>query len=526
MAAIRRLCRRVWTIAAILLPLAAQATDIRIATRTDVSSIDPHFHHFTPNVAIGRHIFDPLVLQDAGMGLKPGLAVSWTPVADDVWEFKLRPGVKFHDGTPFTADDVAFTIARVPNVPNSPSSFAMSTKEIAEVTVVDPLTIRFRTHGPAPTLPYDLCTVAIVSRHAAEGKTTADFNRGTAAIGTGPYKFVEWISGDHLTLARNPDYWGGAEPWDRVIIRPIANDGARVAALLSGDVDMIEAVPVNDRQQLVADKRLSVFERDSARLIYIHLDSARDKSPGVTDRDGKPLDRNPLRDMRVRQALNHAINRSALAERLLNGQAKPAGDIVPAGVFGFNPDLKPPAFDPALSARLLEEAGYKDGFGLVLAASNDRYPKDAAVAQAVAQMWQRLGIKTSVEAMPAAILYSRGSKLEFSAFMGGWIPDSGEASSSLVSLLATYDTARGMGPSNRGRYSSAKFDATLAEALRTLNDDRRGALIGQATAIAMNDVGLIPLYFLVNSWATRKGLVYDARADELTLATALRPAPQ
>jgi peptide/nickel transport system substrate-binding protein len=196
---------------------------------------------------------------------------------------------------------------------------------------------------------------------------------------------------------------------------------------------------------------------------------------------------------------------------------------VPAGVFGANPNLRPPAFDLKLASSLMEQAGYKDGFGVTIAASNDRYPKDAEASQAVAQMLARIGIKAQVDSMPAAILYSRGSKLDFSVFMAGWIADSGEASSSLVSLLATYDTAKGMGPSNRGRYSSAAFDKTLAEALHTLDDNKRGALLGKATEIAMNDVGLIPLYFLVNTWATRKGLVYEARADELTLASSLRP---
>jgi peptide/nickel transport system substrate-binding protein len=510
---------------AVLLPVFAHAAEVRIAVRTDASSIDPHFHHFTPNVAVGRHIFDPLIVQDAGMALQPGLAVSWKPVAEDMWEFKLRPGVKFHDGTLFTADDVAFSLARVPNVPNSPSSFAMSTKEITEIIVVDPLTIRLRTHGPAPVLPFDLCTVMIVSKHAAEGRSTADFNSGRAAIGTGPYKFVEWVAGDHLTLARNPDYWGDKQPWDRVTLRPIANNAARVAALLSGDVDMIEGVPINDRQQIVDDKRFSLSERESARLIYLLLDGAREVTPGITAADGKVLEYNPFRDLRVRQAVSAAINREALTGKLLNGQASPAGDVVPPGFFGANPSLKPTPYDPALATKLLAEAGWKDGFNLILAGSNDRYPNDAQVSQAIAQMLSRIGIKTQVESLPSAILYTRGSKLEFSAFLGGWIADSGEASSALVSLLATYDKERGMGPSNRGRYSSAVFDKTLAQALRTLDDGKRAKLLGEAAAIAVADVGIVPLYFLVNSWGTRKGLVYEARADEMTLAASLRPAP-
>jgi peptide/nickel transport system substrate-binding protein len=511
-------------LAVALSPVLVHAAEVRIATRTDTDAIDPQYHVYAPNIGVARHIFDALVLKDGRSQLHPGLALSWTAVADDVWEFKLRPGVRFHDGGAFTAEDVAFSLERAPHVPNSPSSFGIYTKRIADVQVVDPLTVRIRTHGPAPTLPNDLSAIYIVSKHAAEGKTTADFNSGAATIGTGPYRFVEWIAADHLTLAKNPDYWGGAEPWDRAVLKPIGNDGARVAALLSGDVDMIEGVPGVDRARLAADPKLSVFECDSIRMIYIHLDSARDQSPGVLDRNGQKMDRNPLKDVRVRQAIDHAINRQALADRLLSGQAHPAGQLVPPGFFGASPNLPPPAYDPALSQKLLQEAGWGDGFSLVLAASNDRYPNDAQVAQAVAQMLTRVGIRTEVQTMPAAVLFSRGSKLDFSVFMAGWIADTGEASSALTALLASYDPKTGMGQSNRGRYSSQAFDATLAEALRTLDDGKRATLLGKASEIAMHDVGLVPVYFLVNTWATRKGLTYDARADELSLAMGLRPA--
>ena len=225
---------RAWALGLVLSGLTgwASAADIRMAVRTDVSSIDPHYHVYVPNRAAARHMFDALVWADPRGNRVPALAQSWTVIGEDIWEFKLRPGVTFHDGSPFTADDVAFTLARAPHVPNSPSSYAIYTKLIARVEVVDNLTIRIHTKGPAPTLLADLEGVVIVSKRVAEGKASSDFNSGAAAIGTGPYRFVEWIPGNRITLARNPNYWGGAEPWDRVIIRPIANDGARVAAML------------------------------------------------------------------------------------------------------------------------------------------------------------------------------------------------------------------------------------------------------------------------------------------------------
>ena len=200
--------RRLLLAATALLPLAAHAADVKMAVRTDASSIDPHYHVYTPNSAVFHHIFDTLVSSGPRGELRPGLATSWKTVADDIWEFKLRQGVTFHDGSAFTPEDVAFSIARAPNVPNSPSSYSQYTKLIEKTEIVDPQTIRIYTKGPAPTLPIDMTQIAIVSKRVVEGKTTTDFNSGIAAIGTGPYRFIEWVSADHLTLAKNPTYLG------------------------------------------------------------------------------------------------------------------------------------------------------------------------------------------------------------------------------------------------------------------------------------------------------------------------------
>ena len=509
---------------ALALPLGARAADVTMAVRTDAESIDPHYHVYTPNSAVARHIFDGLTEVDARGRIRPALAVSWTVISDDLWEFKLRPGVLFHDGKPFTAADALFTFQRAPNVPNSPSSYGQYTKMIASAEAMDELTVRIHTKGPAPTLPVDLSQVAIISKAAAEGKTTADFNSGVAAIGTGPYRFVEWVSGDHLTLARNESFWGGAEPWGRVTRKAIPNDGARVAALLAGDVDIIEGVPAADRSRLAGRSDIVLHECDATRIIYIHMDSARDVSPGITDVNGAKIDRNPLRDARVRNAVSLAINREALTERLLMGQAHPAGQYSPPGTPGTSPNLKPLPFDPDRGRALLKEAGWGDGFGVVLAGSNDRFPQDAQVTQAVGQMLARVGIKTEVQTMPAAILFSRGSKLEFSMMLSGWV-GTGEASSPFTALMATYDPKTGLGPSNRGRWSSPDFDAVLGQALRTMDEDKRNVLYGRAAEIAVADMGVIPVYFTVNTWGSRKGFVYDARADEISLAMGLRPAP-
>lgn len=517
--------RATWVAAACMaaaVALPAGAADISFAVRTDISSVDPHFHVYVPNRSVSRHIFDALTNLGPRGEVMPGLAASWKLISDDVWEFTLRDGVTYHDGTKLQADDIAFTMTRAPAVPNSPSSYRTFTKRIDKVEVTGPLTVRIHTKGPSPTLLVDLANIAILSRKLAEGRTTPEFNAGPAAIGTGPYRFVEWQAGRSLILARNPSYWGGAEPWDRVTIRPIANDGARVAAMLSGDVDMIEGVPGVDRTKLAADPKLALHETDAFRIIYLHMDSDRDVSPGIRDANGRPLTRNPFKDARVRRAMSMAINRAGLAERLLSGQANPAGQYLPSDVAGASPNLKPLPFDPEGARALLKEAGWGDGFSIELAGSNDRYPNDAQVAQAISQMFARVGVKTDVNTMPASQLFSRGSKLEFSAFLSGWVGN-GEASSVLVALMATHNKETGMGASNRGRWSNADFDAALGAALRTLDDTMRNAYYAKAAEVAVAEMGMIPVYFTINTWATRKDLVYQARGDEASLAMGLRP---
>lgn len=508
---------------AALLPGLGQAAEVTMGVRTDISSVDPHYHVYVPNRTLARHIFDSLWHTEPNGNIVGGLATSWKVIGEDVWEIKLRENVRFHDGSVFTADDVVFTLGRAPHVPNSPSSYALYTKLIAKVEAVDALTVRITTKGAAPTLPVDLSGVAVISRKAAEGKATSDFNSGKAAIGTGPYRFVEWLPGNRVTLARNPDYWGEKEPWDRVNIRPIANDGARVAAILAGDVDLVESVPGVDRARIASTPTLAVHETDSFRIIYLHMDSSRDVSPQITDANGAPLARNPLKDVRVRRALSAAINRAALGERLLNNMARPAGQYVPPFVPGASPKLKPQAYDPELAKRLLKEAGWENGFNVVLPTSNDRFPNDAQVGQAVGQMLSRIGVRTEVQTMPAAILFSRGSKLEFSLFLAGWV-GSGEASSPLTSILATFDPKAGLGQSNRGRWSNPAFDKALASALTSMDTDRRNGFYAEAAEIAVDDMGVVPIYHTVNLWASKRGLTYAARGDEATMAMGLRPA--
>jgi peptide/nickel transport system substrate-binding protein len=489
-----------------------------------VTSIDPHFYNAAPNNSLSMHLFDRLVERDAKAQPYPGLAESWRVIGETVWEFRLRPGVKWHDGRDFTAEDVAFTIARAPNVPGSPGGFGGFVRAIERVEIVDPLTIRFHTARAHPLLPTELASVAVIARHAAEGAATEDFNSGKAAVGTGPYRLVSYRPGDRAELARNQAYFRGPEPWARVNYRFIANDGARTAALLAGDVDLIDQVPSTDLARLKRDAKLTVAEVQGLRLIYLVMDnSRRGEVPFVTDNDGKPLAGNPFDDVRVRRALSMAINRAGLAERVMEGTAQPTGQWLPPGTFGYNPAIAPPAFDPEAAKRLLAEAGYPQGFRLTLHSPNDRYPNDAKTAQAVAQMFTRIGLRTEVEAVPWASFSVRSNRQDYAIRLSGWGSVTGEASYALVNILGTFDRAKRTGASNSGRYSNPALDALTARAAATIDDTARDALLQEATRLAMDDVAIIPLFQLVNSWAMRRGVTYEARMDERTTAMATRP---
>jgi peptide/nickel transport system substrate-binding protein len=515
-------------IAAVVLAWVTQAgaQQITIGLGGDVTSIDPHYHNLTPNNNIADHIFGTLIHKDEKQRPRPGLAESWRPIDDLTWEFKLRKGVKFHDGSDLTAEDVAFSIDRTGKVPASPAPFTIYTKQVTEAIVVDPLTIRLKSAAPYPNMAIDISTVQIVSKKAASGAATDDFNSGKAAIGAGPYKLVRYVRGDRIELQRNDAYWGPKPHWERVTFRLLTNDPARVAALLAGDVQAIENIPTADMARLAKNANFSVFRTVSNRVIYLHMDSNRDKSPFVTDKAGKPLERNPLKDARVRRAMSKAINRQAIVDRVMEGLAIPAGQLLPDGMFGVSPKVKPDALDVEGAKKLLAEAGYPDGFGLTIHTPNNRYVNDEQIAQAVAQMLTRAGIQTKVEAMPANIFFSRGSKLDFSFMLVGWGADTGEVSSPLKSLLATFSKERGMGAANRGRYSNPKMDKLLEQALATVDDAKREVLLQQAVEVAMEDVGVIPTHFQLNTWAARRGIGYTPRTDERTLAHGFVPVKQ
>jgi len=260
-------------------------------------------------------------------------------------------------------------------------------------------------------------------------------------------------------------------------------------------------------------------------VIYVHLNQSTEKAPPyVTGKDGKPLDRNPFRDPRVRKALSISINRDAIADRIMEKKAVPAAQLLPDFFFGTSKKLKPAKYDPEGAKKLLAEAGYPNGFALTIHGPNNRYINDDKIAQAIAQFYSRIGIDAKVETQPSSVYFTKATKLEYGYMLLGWGTESGEQGSSLRSLLATYDPAKGMGVTNRGRYSNPAFDKMLAEALVTMDDKKREVMIQQAAETAMNDTALIPIHYEVSTWATAKAFKYTPRTDQYTLAAELHPA--
>ena len=495
----------------------ANADDLVIAMASEATSLDPHFQDHTPNNAVARHIFDRFVGIDEKHGLEPGLAVSWRAVEPTKWEFKLREGVTFHDGSPFTAEDVAFTLGRAGDVPNSPSSFDYATRLVTDIEIVDDYTILLSTETPFPALPNYLTQIFIVDSGIGEGATTDDYNTLKVTSGTGAFKVVSYDVGEQIVLEANKDYWGGAPQWDRVILRPIPNASARVAALLAGDADVIESVPPADVPRIEATESLELVRGNSNRIIFLGLDVSREESPNITAKDGSPI-ANPLLDQRVRRALSMAIDRQAIVDRVMEGSASPANQILPDNFYGFNADLPPLEYDLEGAKALLTEAGHASGFKIVLNGPNDRYVNDSAVVQAVAQMWSRLGLEVSVDTMPAAVYFTRATDRDFSAFLLGYGTGTTGALGILNSMFVTYDEQRGTGSSNRGRYSNPELDEVMAVAVAELDADSREVMLRDGMRIITEDMASIPLYTQANVWAAKSSISVQPRTDGVTLA--------
>lgn len=516
----------------------AAGSTLKIGLSSEPTSMDPHYHQATPNDAMTSHMFETLIGQNAKMDLIPRLATAWKSVDDTTWEFTLRDGAKFSNGQPFTAQDVIFTFCRVMNNEQSiGGSYPAIVQKFANVEARDGNKLVIKTHKPYPLLPNDLTRTGMLWSGIVEHgpitfdlknkcgvtgpwPTVADFNNGRDVIGTGPYTLKSYVKGTGIELTRNDAYWGDKPAWQTVKLIPVPAAGPRLTGLLAGDFDLIENPAARDVKRISETPGFGHVITPSVRVVYFQFDVARSPSPTVKAADGK----NPLQDVRVRRAISMAIDRKTIASRIMDGAATPANQFLPDGMFGTLPHPPELKYDPEGAKKLLADAGYPNGFELAISSTNDRYINDAQISQAVAQYLSRVGIKTTVDAMTRSVYFPKRAKREFSFAMGGWSSETGEASSFLQYWVTRFDKEHGLGTSNYGGYDNPEFDAVFKRALVTVDPAEREKLLQQSLTLALADLPSIPLHFESSIWAFKKGLVYEGRADQYTLAMSAKPA--
>ena len=498
------------------------AQTLTMGVRAGPDSMDPHWSTLGGQAEALRHVFDTLVMADEKLQLKPGLAVSWKSIDETTWEFKIRQGVKFHNGSELTAEDVKFSIDRIPLV-TGPMSMTIYTKQVKETKVIDKYTLHVKTKVAAPTLPNDFIRLFVVAKSIGLEARNEQFNSGKAAIGTGPYRFVSWAPKGDLVMKRFDGYWGEKQHWEQVIRKEIPSDPARMAALKSGQVDLVNYVPATDYASMQRDKTVDTFIADTVYILNI-TPNVKETLPKPVKVDGKEIAANPLRDARVREAMDLAIDRKTLVRIVLEGLGRPANQLMPANFFGGSKNLPERPYDVNKAKQLLTEAGYPKGFEIDFFCTNNRLPGDSAVCEALSQMWARAGLKVNANALNGTVFFPAQQKGEYSLWMSGWGTLTGEASYTYGSLVHTADVATGLGAFNKQGYSNPAVDKLLEEGSRTMDDTKRRALFEKASELSMSDRALIPSVQLQTVWASKAGmLTIPARMDQETLAYEIKP---
>jgi len=505
--------RRRWAwaflvIAALTAP--AEAKTFRWANDGDANSMDPYARQETFLLLFDLSMYEPLIRRNREMKLEPGLATEWSNIDPTTWRMKLRQGVNFHDGSPFTADDVVFSFGRATHPGSNLGSPLASVREVRKL---DDQTVDFITDGPNPILPYNLTGVAMMSRKWCEEHNTtraADLTKNEEsyatrnANGTGPFMLKERKPDVRTVLAKNPNWWGlKAEPidLDEVVFSRIENAATRVAALLSGELDMIYTVPPQDTDRIAKTSGMKIWQKSELRTIFLGMDQSRDELLESTVK-GK----NPFKDKRVRQAFYQAIDEDAIKTKVMRGFAHPTALIVGPGVNGYDTALdKRYPYDPAAAKKLLADAGYGDGFGVGFDCPNDRYVNDEAICQAIGAMLARIGVKVDLLAQTRAKYFGKinAPRFETSFYMLGWTPGTYDALDALKALAATRRPGSFDGLYNVGGYSNPQLDELIKQIQVELDSERRNELIAQALTLVKDDFAYLPLHQQVVVWATR-----------------------
>lgn len=502
-------------VAAALATGAASAQTVRIGNQGDALSMDPHSLNESLQLTVTGNVYEPLVARDRNLKLVPGLATSWKQTSPTVWRFELRKGVEFHDGTPFTADDVLFTFARAAGEGSDMKSYVNDVKDVRKV---DSHTVDVETKGPFPILPDVLSLLYVMSKKWCEDNQATrpvDRRKGIEnaasfrANGTGPFRLRERQPNVRTTFQRNGNYWGKIEGnVSTVEYTPIGNDSTRVAALLSGQVDVIEPVPLQDVARINGSGKSKVMQGPELRTIFLGMDQKRDELL-YSNVKGK----NPFKDKRVRQAFYQAIDIQGIQRTVMRGASAPTALMVGPGINGFDASLNTRLpYDPEASKKLLAEAGYPNGFEVAMNCPNDRYVNDGNICQAVAANLARVGVKINLQAETKGTYFPKILRRDTSFYMLGWTPGTYDSHNALNALMRCVDDS-GSGQFNLGSYCNPKVDELTKQIQSETDKTKRDAMIREAFKIHSDDIGHLPLHQQALAWGVANNVSLAQLAD-------------
>lgn len=490
--------------------VSAQADELVIGFQGGAVTLDPHMRAETTTISWQLHVYESLTYLERDGSISPKLATEWENEDENTWLFTLREGVKWQDGSDFTAEDAAYALERALNHPESEMKQYITA--VSNVEVINPSTIRINTSTPDPLMPLHLSQVRIVSKAFTE--ETGDSGMTGQAMGTGPYRAVSYSNEDNVVLERFEDYWGDAPSFENVRLVNIPNGSTRIAALLSGEIDVAEKILPQDFPRLERDENVYITQIAGNRVIYLTMDfSCSENCPGSNLEGGT----NPFADPQVRRAVYQAIDVDAIIERIMGGAAAPATQFIAPATTYYDEGIERFSYDPEEAQRLLAEAGYPDGFSVRLDAPNDRYLNDALVAQAVGGLLGDVGIQVEVNAIPKAVFFPQIDEGDFLLYIAGW--SSSDVVSTYNAQIHTKDDEVGYGFANRVGYTNPETDKLIEQVNIEFDEARRVELINQINEQALNkDVAWVPLHVENVIAGVREGVVFEANPSEYLLA--------
>jgi peptide/nickel transport system substrate-binding protein len=511
--------KRVAIVAALALAgVAATAAPLKWAAQNDILTLDPHSQNHATTNAILMHAYEGLVRYSSKQEreVEPALATKWTNISPTQVRFELRKGVKFTDGSPFTADDVVFSFGRIKQPQGTMQIYVTGIKEVKKV---DDFTVDLILDAPQPLLLRNIIDFRIMSKAWAEKNKSEKVQDYKAkeenfasrnVVGTGPYQITGWNPDNRVTMSNNPNWWGKKDGnVTDVNYTPIKADGTRVAALLSGEIDLLTDLPTQDVARLRSEQKLKVLEGPEVRTIYIAMDLGSDEL-----RTSNIKGKNPFKDKRVRQALNMSVDREAIKTRIMRGLSIPAGIMVAPGVTGNTPALDVPVkVDIEGAKKLLADAGYPTGFEFTLACPNNRYVNDEEICQALLSMWARIGIKAKLQAEPMSTFSQKMQKFEHDIYMLGWGVATYDAQYMIQSLARTRTTGAN-GNFNYSKVSDARVDQLTDAMANEIDVTKRNGMIAEALARIRDEHLFIPLHHQMRPWAMRKEVTTIHRSDD------------